>query len=709
MKITGHISHFFKEVHTTMPTVKLSHDENRVKICAVCYGRSGSKVTQKVTDYLEPSMKTFLFADYDKSDPRFPIGLCTTCRISLLEHMKGSSLQKRQAPRELLIPDPDTFEVQLRRVTRSSVGQDCGCNICSLARLNGLDFRRFLAECKKVKTNFSPGVKYEKLCKECFAPIYRGSNHSEDMCKSKRKTLKNLSEAVETSNTSMDLVASTYLRTASAGGESSTVDLRSSTGGRMVSVTLGRPGGDVLKSISAQQAKVIQKDARLSDSQIGKVFKNLRLQFGHKVLESGMREILTKEKQKFDQFFTADLIKFKDNDGCLISSPAVYCSNIVGFVNEVMELRKIDPGDMKLKVGLDKGRGHLKMILSLYNPNDVMRSKGIGRVTMKMGIGTGDDYSQIGKRKIMILAIVPDIPENYYNLQILYDLTKINTVAYQQTGDLKAINILLGLMSCSSVCGCCYCQAKRNSDEWMGGGARLRSVGSLNESLQKFESAGRERDKAKDVSYNVVESSLLFDDDDLPSTLVLEKCPPPSLHLKLSLNHILVELSKAWPPLLDWLKTKHIVLEPYHGHTLEGNECNKVLQNLKSLADVLPSHFSDFLFTLESFRDVISSCFGFVLDPYFKDVLSRFKYNFLLLHKKFKVSVTNKIHIIFTHVEEFCDLTGKALGEFSEQETENAHTAFDDTWGRYKVKDSSSEFYHQQYFKATMDFISNNV
>ena len=111
-------------------------------------------------------------------------------------------------------------------------------------------------------------------------------------------------------------------------------------------------------------------------------------------------------------------------------------------------------------------------------------------------------------------------------------------------------------MSCSSVCGCCYCQARRNSDEWTGGGARLRSVGSLNESLQKFHSAGRERDKAKDVSYNVVETSLLFDDDDLPSTLVLEKCPPPALHLKLSLNHILVELSKAWPPLVDWLKTK---------------------------------------------------------------------------------------------------------------------------------------------------------
>ena len=192
--------------------------------------------------------------------------------------------------------------------------------------------------------------------------------------------------------------------------------------------------------------------------------------------------------------------------------------------------------------------------------------------------------------------------------------------------------------------------------------------------------------------------------------MVLEKCPPPALHLKLSLNHILVELSKVWPPLLEWLKSQHITLEPYHGgHTLEGNECNKVLKNLHSLADILPSQFSLFYATLLSFRDVVSSCFGFCLDPYFKDVLEKFRNNFLLLNRNFMVSITNKIHIILIHVQQFCELTGKGLGEYSEQETENAHTVFDDTWTKYKVKDSSSSIYHQQYFKATMDFNSKNI
>ena len=123
--------------------------------------------------------------------------------------------------------------------------------------------------------------------------------------------------------------------------------------------------------------------------------------------------------------------------------------------------------------------------------------------------------------------------------------------------------------------------------------------------------------------------------------MVLEKCPPPALHLKLSLNHILVELTKVWPPLLDWLKSLHIILEPYHGgSTLEGNECNKVLKNLDSLAEVIPSQFSLFFATLMSFRDVISSCFGFVLDPYFKNVLARFRDNFQLLSSNFGVSIS---------------------------------------------------------------------
>ena len=696
-----------------MPTFKLSHEDNRAKVCAVCYGRSGRKADQRVTQKLEIGIKSFVFAQYDVSDERFPSGVCTTCRCSLLGHINAKSKMDSEAPRKLLVPDPNCFEVKLKKMTRSTSSQDCQCMICDLARLNGLQWKLFVANCKKEKSDITPGVKYDKLCKHCFAPIYRGSHHTENACKSRRQTLSNLTVAVDNGNTSMDLVTSKFLKTVSSEAQSSTVGLKQSTGGRHpLLITIGGSGGygdSRSEPITAQEAKIIQTEAGLSDRQVGKVFKNLRLKFGHKIIESGVREALIADKAMFDKYFSADLVQFKENDGSFMTRPVVYCSSITDFAYKLMELRSLEPGDVKLKVGLDKGRGHLKMVLSMYNPREVMRIKGEGRVTMDMGIGSGQEDSLLGRKKIMILAIVPDIPENYHNLQILYDLTQVNSVSYQQTGDLKAINLLLGLMSSSAACGCCYCQAQRSTDEWTNGGARLRTVNSLNENLSNFQ-ASRDKSKAKDISSNVIEKSLVFDEDDLPTMLVLEKCPPPALHLKLSLNHILVELSKAWPTLLTWLKSKHIILEPYHGgHTLEGNECDKVLKNLESLAEVLPQQFSPFLVTLQSFRDVVSSCFGFLLDPHYKDVLAEFKESFKVLNRDFRVSVTNKIHIISIHVEQFCELTGKGLGEFSEQETENAHTMFDVTWNRYKVKDSSSPVYHQQYFKALMDFNSKNV
>ena len=425
-------------------------------------------------------------------------------------------------------------------------------------------------------------------------------------------------------------------------------------------VTVGKCGDRPLQQITASQAKTIQVEANLSDNQVGKVLKNLRLQFGRGVVEAGLRETQIDEKSRFSKFFSADNMGFKDSEGNTIVRPFVYCSDIVGFVSELANLRGLGFENMGLKIGIDGGKGFLKTVLTMYEPGNILNNNEPSRVTQKSGIGSGRDYSMLGRKKIMILAISPNTPENYHNLQIYYDMVKVNQLAYKQTGDLKALNILLGLMSCASLCGCCYCEAKRSSSDWWEGGAKLRCAANLDENLDQFKKQGcRDRSRAKDISANVVEKALLFDEDDDPLSPILLKCPPPALHLKLGLNSLLMELYKVWPPILDWLASKHIVLEPYHGgQTLEGNECNKVLKNLDSLADVIPPHLSVFLDALKCFRDVVESCFGFVLDPNFKQALERFRAQMKFLKDQFKVFMTNKMHIICIHVEEFWTDTG---------------------------------------------------
>ena len=287
----------------------------------------------------------------------------------------------------------------------------------------------------------------------------------------------------------------------------------------------------------------------------------------------------------------------------------------------------------------------------------------------------------------------------------------INKLEYKQTGDFKALNLLLGLMSCSSLYGCCYCEAKRSCEEWVDGGANLRSADSLCNNADKFQNlGGGDRSKAKDVSTNSIEKPIVFDSDDDGSTPVLLKCPPPALHLKLSLNNLLMDLYKVWPSILDWLSQQHIVLEPYHGgRTLEGNECSKVLRNLHKLEEVLPQHLSTFMATLRAFRDVVDSCFRFSLDPSYKQVCTKFRYQYKELQREFNITMPNKIHVMAVHVAEFCEKVERGLGEFFEQETENAHSYFDSILDRYRVKDISSKVYHVQYFKAVLNFNSNNV
>ena len=62
------------------------------------------------------------------------------------------------------------------------------------------------------------------------------------------------------------------------------------------------------------------------------------------------------------------------------------------------------------------------MISSLYDPDNLPVNKcAAGRVTREDGIGSGNMYSQLGRKRVMIIAIAPDTPENYTNLQVAPD------------------------------------------------------------------------------------------------------------------------------------------------------------------------------------------------------------------------------------------------------------------------------------------------
>lgn len=112
---------------------KCDHEENRRKVCAPC-GRKivfGKRKPESflLTEKLQNLVKNFVNTNYDISDQRFPISICNTCRLALLDREKNNFKRHLQQM-------PNYEDLHLRKETR--VNRDsCNCYICLTGRYFG--------------------------------------------------------------------------------------------------------------------------------------------------------------------------------------------------------------------------------------------------------------------------------------------------------------------------------------------------------------------------------------------------------------------------------------------------------------------------------------------------------------------------------------------------------------------------------------------
>ena len=67
-------------------------------------------------------------------------------------------------------------------------------------------------------------------------------------------------------------------------------------------------------------------------------------------------------------------------------------------------------------------------------------------------------------------------------------------------------------------------------------------------------------------------------------TLIEHLVPPPELHLLIGLVSLLSNfLLDTWQGFDDWLKSINIIQQGYQGRGWDGNNSNKILENLDSL------------------------------------------------------------------------------------------------------------------------------
>ena len=237
---------------------KRSHYDNCLLVCAICYNESGKKCVRKVSAAEELAIKQHVCTGYSRDDPAFPWGICRNCSFILSDWITDKT-----NPRPL--PVSDDYDSRIPRNTRSLT--TCSCRICHLARLNGSQWKAFVKKCKKKNKEGSSFCKDSgvRLCSNCFSRIYRGSNHSEANCKSKRTKLENLENTVD-SDALEKLAKNTIEKVINESGDK-TCYLKSVKGGRYpASINVGKATiATEEPSFSLDDVLVLQSEANLSD------------------------------------------------------------------------------------------------------------------------------------------------------------------------------------------------------------------------------------------------------------------------------------------------------------------------------------------------------------------------------------------------------------------------------------------------------------
>ena len=99
------------------------------------------------------------------------------------------------------------------------------------------------------------------------------------------------------------------------------------------------------------------------------------------------------------------------------------------------------------------------------------------------------------------------------------------------------------------------------------------------------------------------------------------------------------------------------------------------------------------------------------VDPNHREIVKKFENSVMILHKEYQVPITPKLHIIFEHLPEFFEYTGKTLRKRTDQTVESTHSKFDKfvKIHNYQVRDVESDKAGENLLKAVKHFNSYNL
>ena len=267
--------------------------------------------------------------------------------------------------------------------------------------------------------------------------------------------------------------------------------------------------------------------------------------------------------------------------------------------------------------------------------------------------------------------------------------------------DHKMQNIHAGIGPHSSMYPCTECTADKNNLHEEG---TPRTILSLVQNYEKLNSSAKI--KPKDC-FSVTHPQLLTNQPEINAAKkVSEFFFPSELHLLLAINHPL-KFMKDFYSDNQWYFGWYFSalgpsgVRPYHGGTLEGPQCNALLNNvdyLRYLANKTPDPlallFVDFF---QQFKNIKDSCFGKTLDPSYKIHFENFQKAVENLSEATEYCPPFRISHKLPHTLNWLNNNQIPLGLVSEQGAERLHPIWRRFFSNFPTKDSKSPSFVIKY------------
>lgn len=587
-----------------MPHHAKTHEENRSKICLLCFNKG--KVMRLLTKDHYETIENYIIDGFDRSDNRLPNGICGTCRLTVQECSQGNfkRLQHLNVYDHSLVVGSQPPLTRSAATNMSLAPSQCPCVVCGIARSKSTNLggTAGIEKQPRGRPSSSNAFATEKpkaitICSKCLTQLRKGVSH---VCTATSRA-DNIQSFVATSPTTAtkDHVAAAILKEKESDSGTSNFKLSHVTGGRPSSVEMNPSQESKLKQpvFTHEIMSDMQNSLNLSDRKVLKVSKTMREATGRKAIEPHLKSMLQNKSHMFDAYFDVkyiDFVKIEKNtvvDQC--GRWTLLCNNVNALIDKIVELRgygcyDVADDDILIRVGIDGGGGFFKVCLSIF-PLQQQRSAA--------------GFKDSGVKRVFLLAIAPSIQENYHNLQKIWVSLGMNSLQrkYVIATDLKLSNMLLGLMAHGALHPCCWCEIDKNNLHEKG---TARTMENLQQHFWDYMESGRNATKAKEY-FNVAHPSLLHVNDVKTTVSVLEWIPPPELHLLMGpTNAIYKGLADIWPDVNLWLKACHVEREEIHGGSFCGNSCKILLSKTDLLASLAPLHVLPYVAAFRSFSKV---------------------------------------------------------------------------------------------------------